>query len=91
MQNTNVYKSNHKPRPCTLQTKANELIQNWVVENRINADLGKGMKTHNGITSKMYGLIKTHKNNSIRPILSCTGSPLYKISKFGTWTCESSI
>lgn len=82
LNDTTTYQQLSKHNTIALQKEANNFFDEWVKESRIDEIYAKNLKTHNGFVAKLYGLVKIHKNNSIRPILSCIGSPLYNLAKF---------
>lgn len=91
LNDTNPYKRINKDHTLTLEKKANEFFDLWVNENRICESNEKKLKIHNANIARMYGLIKIHKYNSIRPILSCIGAPLYHLSKFLSAVFSSNV
>lgn len=67
-----------------LQNIINSQIKNIIASDDLGSEKMRlrNCIIHNGIAPKLYCLIKTHKNNALRPIVTTIGSPLYKISKY---------
>jgi predicted GIY-YIG superfamily endonuclease len=66
-----------------LQGRLNRMISKMKDTNAIDVPTAKGLKCHNGIIAKAYGLPKIHKKETpFRPIVSCCGTPLYALAKF---------
>lgn len=89
LNDANTYQVVSKDPTESIQRNFNALISDWekrkyFSSNKIeNAPLAKFLRNYNGVSPKMYGLPKIHKENiPIRPKVSYIGSPLYNFSKF---------
>jgi hypothetical protein len=78
-----TYVVNSKFSINQLQGRLNRMISRWKDINFIDALTAKGLKCHNRVFAKAYGLPKIHKKDiPFRPIVSCCGTLLYALSKF---------
>lgn len=66
------------------QTKCNNIVNELKDNLYIDEDSYKKMKMYNSQPPRIYGLIKVHKNNKLRPVVPCIQSPSYELSKFVT-------
>lgn len=69
-----------------IETKVNDMISNWRLNNRINDEEEIYLKTHNSVAPAVYGTGKLHKKKvgediPLRPVVATLQSPTYKISK----------
>lgn len=65
--------------------KNNFLVKKWFDQDFISKNLFENLKVSGAGVSRIYGLIKLHKENfPLRPIVSSIGSPFYALSKFFT-------
>ena len=82
--NPEVYRpitSNSNPI-LTIQ-KVNQILNQFAKDQKITVPVYYHLKCDKGVTPKIYGLTKIHKESvSLRPIVSFIGSPLYNLSKF---------
>ena len=63
--------------------KNNFLVKTWFNAGFISKPIYENMKVSGTVVSRIYGLIKLHKQNfPLRPIVSSIGSPFYALSKF---------
>ncbi|XP_044757744.1 uncharacterized protein LOC123315905 [Coccinella septempunctata] len=77
-----TYKSIKKDITNTLTARNNTFIKDWEKRGFISPQIAKSLLIHNSIPPNIYGLPKIHKTNiPLRPIISHTQSPLYKLSK----------
>lgn len=66
----------------SIEKKCNELISHWEKQQYIGGEEAKSLRKYNSVCSKIYGLVKVHKNgNPLRPIVSSIDSPTYNLSK----------
>lgn len=72
---------NHDPT-ASIQEKVNKLFSHWQEQHYITNGQGKWYRKYNSVCSKLYGLVKIHKDGyPIRPIVASIGSPTYNLSK----------
>lgn len=82
-----------------IEKKVNNLITNWRLNNKIDDEKERYLKTYNSVASAIYGLGKLQKKKPnedipLRPVVSTIQSPTYKLSKliaevFGKMSNES--
>lgn len=78
-----VYKAVGRDPTKKFQDRANEFVKELKKHNTIDEVQSKKLITLNAVPPKIYGLRKTHKTNfSMRPIVSCIGTPCYKLASF---------
>lgn len=59
------------------------MVNNWYKNKFIEERTRDWLLVKDGVSPKIYGLIKTHKPEMpMRPIVSCIDSPYYKMSKY---------
>ncbi|XP_037041511.1 uncharacterized protein LOC119078142 [Bradysia coprophila] len=69
-----------------IETRVNDLISEWRLNNKISDEQEKYLKSHNSVAPAVYGLGKLHKkkpneNIPLRPVVATIQSPTYKLSK----------
>lgn len=70
----------HDPT-ASIEDKVNKLLTHWQ-EQYITEGQGKWYRRYNSVCSKMYGLIKIHKDGfPVRPIVASIGSSTYNLYK----------
>lgn len=83
LNDNNIYRLLEKDMTTTFENRANKIIKELLVKDYIDVETYKGLVTNNSVAPKIYGLPKTHKQGiPLRPVVSCTQSPLYNASKF---------
>lgn len=66
-----------------LEKKVNDEVTQLHILKQMNENEKRDVLTNNSIPPRIYGAIKTHKqNHPIRPIVSTINCPTYKLSKF---------
>ncbi|VEN48904.1 unnamed protein product [Callosobruchus maculatus] len=80
--NEELYKALPSDPTNRFQTKCNQVVNKLYNENLIDQSTYRSLKVYNAQPPRIYGLIKVHKNNQIRPVVPCTQSPSYQLSKF---------
>lgn len=71
---------------CTLEKKNNSLVNQLHHKELINDYMRCKLTTYTATESKMYGVIKYHKQNCpVRPVTSINNAPQEKLSK---WICS---
>ena len=85
LSNPEVYRlipSNSNPI-STIQKEVNQILNHFVKDQKIIVPVYYYLKCGKGVTRKIYGLPKIHKESvPLRPIVSFIGSLLYNLSKF---------
>jgi hypothetical protein len=77
-----TYKMVENDPTMSIQRKNNQIVKNLADKGYIEVGLKKSLTTYNSIAPRIYGLPKTHKMNApLRPIVSFTKAPTYKLSK----------
>lgn len=83
LSDSNTYKLlDNNPLNC-IQNKNNQIAKELLNEKHIDNFVYKQLICHNGVLSKIYGLVKVHKDNfPVRPAVSNSGNPIYELSVF---------
>ena len=83
LSDTNTYKKVKRNPLATLQKNVKDIMMKWNDLGYLDKKYHKNNLTQTDtMLPRMYGLPKIHKNNiPMRPIVSCIGSPTYKLSK----------
>ncbi|XP_044753737.1 uncharacterized protein LOC123313092 [Coccinella septempunctata] len=83
LSDTTTYKRIKRDLTNSLQKHNNDIIKKWENSEFISPTLARSLTVHNSISPKIYGLPKLHKPNiPLRPIISYTQTPFYKLSKY---------
>lgn len=83
LSDTSVYRTSRITKPQTIERKINQTWRNIAEMADIPDYITRSYITNNSNMPRFYHLIKTHKQGTdlkIRPIVSSTGGPGYKIS-----------
>lgn len=81
---TNVYQKIDYDPTNRYQTQCNNMVNKLRDKQFIDEDKCKRHKNYNCKPPRIYGLIKVHKHNNLRPVVPCIQSPSYKISELLT-------
>ena len=91
LNDVNTYRKIMKDPTKPTQNNINKLISKWCSMNYIDNNTAKNLKSYNSVIPKIYGLPKLHKDGiPLRPIISNTLAPTYKLSKY-IGNCLSNI
>ena len=85
LQNSQIYQClPFSPNPIVAtQKEVNKLVWQFAKEHKISIPVYHHLKCDKGVTPKIYGLPKIHKEAvPLRPIVSFIGSPTYRLSKY---------
>ena len=78
-----VYARINRDLSNTQQQDNNTMVKGWFEQGFITKQTQEWLETRTGVAPKIYGLVKLHKPDSpLRPIVSCTKSSYYKMSKY---------
>ncbi len=78
-----TYQAVDKDPTPTIARMNNELINILFKNNRIDLHTKNKLICHNGVSPRIYGLVKDHKEgNPLRPVVSFINSPTYQTAKF---------
>ncbi|XP_037024176.1 uncharacterized protein LOC119066056 [Bradysia coprophila] len=96
---SDTYTKTRRDPTIRIETQVNDLVTSWRLNNKIDDEKERYMKTHNSVAPAVYGLGKLHKKKPgetmpLRPVVCTIQSPTYKISQmlakvFGDMTIES--
>lgn len=83
---TETYTKTKRDPTSRIEKLSNDLITSWRLNNKIDDEKERYLKTHNSVAPAVYGLGKLHKkkpneNMPLRPVVCTIQSPTFKISK----------
>jgi len=82
LDDTSSYKSIPQDLSIKYENKANSFLRVLLTSGVIDQETFKEYLATNSNPARIYGLIKLHKDGApLRPVVSCIGSPVYKLSK----------
>lgn len=83
LSDSTVYSRIDKDPTNKFQTLANNLVNNLEKDGAIDNITAKGLKTHNAVPPRIYGLRKIHKEGcKLRPVVSSIKGPSYKLGRY---------
>ena len=81
-ENIQITRKNAKNMSVKEEERINDILQELLHTHEIDETSFEDMKSMGGQLPRLYGLAKIHKPNvPIRPVLSMSGSPYYKIAE----------